>query len=628
MHCDYSGDDTFSFCGPEDVGVCWPLRSTSIDLEGAIGGSVVWPSDPGFFNLTLQNNRFYEKMPAVIVLPSNAADVVTAVRFAKARRMHVSVSSGRHAYDGQGVATDTVHIDMRNMNKVSPDASNMRVHIEMGAIFEKVYAEVDKVGKLFVGGSCPTVALGGFMSAGGTSVNSRMKGLGADSALSLRVVTAAGELVDTSPTINPELFWALLGGGGNFGIVVDGVWKLHEPPPEYTALSLDFFFELPTNPHCGTDVLTWFKEFMPSLPREWSIYVVVDGGPGYAQSPGRISSHDILGHFSTRPLLEAAARHKNISRVFETGILSFHGLFWGSLKEAEAAIRPLLEQHPECQVRNHVPNILRTISSDETTVSTEPLTSFKSFLEYQVAGHKAGCSISGGLGCADRMTSVPLLPTLDLYDEDFVALFKRVARATELMGETKSSGISIMWTALGGAASQPNPNISAATALRTAFGNAAINVYWNDATADAKHVAFSRSLANDFWHIAKKNHVTATGYLGYPSTDGMPNWRKAYYGHNYARLLHIKRAWDPFGVFEKFEGVGYKEYGPQPIRNSTNHLRQRQTILPCMSSLDLCSIRGRAQCVDGRCQCNAGFCSHGWYCSQECDLIDTAPQMI
>lgn len=216
------------------------------------------------------------------------------------------------------------------------------------------------------------MALGGFTQMGGTSVLSRLHGLSVDSAVSLRVVTATGELITASNHSHPDLFWALLGGGGGFGIVIDGVFRVHPAPPKVTSLSLSWAWKTNSHPDCGAEVLKHWRDIMRSIPREWGMYVVANGGPGYFT---RGAHRDILGR---DPVLKRIAELRESDaqllrgyyrRILgyklrktmadfhaeqPTGVLSFAGMFAGPKDAAAAAIAPLLEFKPECQLRYFV----------------------------------------------------------------------------------------------------------------------------------------------------------------------------------------------------------------------------------------------------------------------------------
>ncbi|REH48397.1 FAD/FMN-containing dehydrogenase [Kutzneria buriramensis] len=199
----------------------FPMLVSSEDaasLAAVVTGSVLLPGDSGYDDERAVFNLNHELMPAVIVVVENAADVQAAIAFAAARRRPVLVKATGHQM--VGTADDAVMIATRRMNDVTIDAVGRTARVGAGAVWGEVVAAAAKDGLAPLNGSNPTVGVCGYTLGGGLSPTlGRSHGYAADHVRSLEVVTADGELRQVDAHSEPELFWAMLGGKGNFGVV-------------------------------------------------------------------------------------------------------------------------------------------------------------------------------------------------------------------------------------------------------------------------------------------------------------------------------------------------------------------------------------------------------------------------
>jgi hypothetical protein len=173
--------------------------------------------------------------PQAIVLVKSVDEVQKTVRFTAAQNLHLTIKNGGHSYAAYCLNQGGIVLDLSYMRKVIIDPEQKTVSIQGGAIWKDVYSRLAELNprKLVVGGQCPTVGVSGFTLGGGLSPFSRSYGLGVDSLLSMKLVTAEGNVVTVGPNESDpdrrDLFWAIRGGGGgNFGVTVEIVSKLHE----------------------------------------------------------------------------------------------------------------------------------------------------------------------------------------------------------------------------------------------------------------------------------------------------------------------------------------------------------------------------------------------------------------
>jgi FAD/FMN-containing dehydrogenase len=197
------------------------------EFEDTLDGSIVLPSDSDYKKTrVIWNNRRVGTRPRGFILPQSPEDVVKAVHFLNSHHLKFRVKSGGHCFTGWNQRTDQWVISTARLSTLTVDADEETVVMGAGLRFKAIYTALHSTGLLFPGGTCPTVGVSGFLLGGGHSVLSRSLGIASDSLLSMRVVTASGDLLTVSDTQHSDLFWALRGAGhNNFGVVV-----VHTPP--------------------------------------------------------------------------------------------------------------------------------------------------------------------------------------------------------------------------------------------------------------------------------------------------------------------------------------------------------------------------------------------------------------
>lgn len=242
--------------------------------------SLLLPGDSGYDAAKrVFNPAFDGKKPAAVAKCARPEDVQAAVS-AAAGRVPIAARSGGHSYAGYSVPDGGLMLDLGGMSSV--DVSGEQVVIGAGARLKDVYAVLGRAGRCLPAGSCPTVGIAGLTLGGGIGVLARKYGLTCDHLVSAQVVTADGKLRTVSADSEPDLFWALRGGGGgNFGVVTSFTFRTDPAPPAVTVFSLHF----PAG--SANDVLDAWQRWLPEAPPElWANVVLSGGSPVQARVSG------------------------------------------------------------------------------------------------------------------------------------------------------------------------------------------------------------------------------------------------------------------------------------------------------------------------------------------------------
>ncbi|MEU6592154.1 FAD-binding oxidoreductase [Streptomyces sp. NPDC046881] len=228
-------------------------------LREDLVGDVFAPGDPGYDEARTVFNAMIDRRPAVIAQCADATDVVRAVRFGRELDLHIAVRGGGHGVAGTALGDGALVVDLRRMHRVTVDPAAEAVRIEGGATMSRLDRATQPYGLATTGGRASTTGVGGFVLGGGTGWLDRAFGLAVDNLIAVELVTADAERVHASADENPELFWALHGGGGNFGVATALTLELHELP-EFSVVLLVFL------PQHGPEVLRTFREIMLTGP--------------------------------------------------------------------------------------------------------------------------------------------------------------------------------------------------------------------------------------------------------------------------------------------------------------------------------------------------------------------------
>ena len=244
------------------------------DLKEQIeDGIVLLPDDPRYDEARTIWNAMIDRRPAVIVRCQSEKDVMRAVAFARANEIPLSVRGGGHNIAGHAVCDDGVMVDLSRMNFVHVDPAAQRASVGPGALLSDFDKAAQKDGLATPLGINSTTGVAGLTLGGGFGWLTRKYGLTVDNLLAARVVMADGELMRASEQDSPDLFWALRGGGGNFGVVTQFEFALHPVGPNVLA-GLMVFSGLEAE-----QVLRNYRQYIASAPDELSVWAVLRGAP-------------------------------------------------------------------------------------------------------------------------------------------------------------------------------------------------------------------------------------------------------------------------------------------------------------------------------------------------------------
>ena len=250
-------------------------QTTVENFAEQVNGQVLQPGDDGYDEARTVWNAMIDRKPATIVRCTGAADVMAAVDFARDLDLLLSVKGGGHNVAGRAVCDDGLMIDLGEMNGVRVDPKTQTARVGAGATWGDFDHEAQTFGLATTGGIVSTTGVAGLTLGGGLGHLHRKYGLASDNLRSIDVVTADGELVHASEDENPDLFWGMRGGGGNFGIATSFEFDLHEVGPEVLAGRLLYPYE------AAAEVLRFNREFMADAPNEVMCYpAFVQGNPG------------------------------------------------------------------------------------------------------------------------------------------------------------------------------------------------------------------------------------------------------------------------------------------------------------------------------------------------------------
>jgi FAD/FMN-containing dehydrogenase len=230
-------------------------------LRREVAGQVHAPGDEGFDEVRALWNAAIDRSPAVIVECATVADVVAAIRFAGTEGLEIAVRGGAHSIPGHSSCQDGLVIDLRRLNGVTVDPGAATARVQGGALLRDVDAATQAYGLAVPAGLVGHTGIGGLTLGGGMGWLSRMAGLTVDNLVSAEVVLADGRVVRAAEDANADLFWALRGGGGNFGVVTEFEFRLVAVGP-MVEFGLFFWDEAR-----GRDALRLMRDVVRDLPR-------------------------------------------------------------------------------------------------------------------------------------------------------------------------------------------------------------------------------------------------------------------------------------------------------------------------------------------------------------------------
>jgi FAD/FMN-containing dehydrogenase len=303
-------------------------------LRAELTGDLVLPTDTTYDELrTLWNGR-YDRHPALLVRPAHAADVAAVLRFARTYRLPVAVRGGGHSMTGLSANDAGLTLDLGLLKTVTVDPETHIVRAGGGVTAGELGFAVQEYGLAVPTGSHSTVGIGGLTTGGGFGYLMRKYGLTMDSLLEVEIVTADGQVRTASATENPDLFWAVRGGGGNFGVVTTFTYQAHEIGTMVLGGPLVYTLDK------AAAALRHYRDFMATAPDALTLYAVFTTLPPAAPFPPHLQGQMVL-------LLDAC--------------------YVGDLAEGQQAVQPLRDALPaDLDMLGPLPYTVRLTMLDET----------------------------------------------------------------------------------------------------------------------------------------------------------------------------------------------------------------------------------------------------------------------
>jgi FAD/FMN-containing dehydrogenase len=446
------------------------------ELAEGLRGDVVRPGDPGYDEARAIWNGAHDKHPALIVRCAGTADVMKAVEFARSEQLVVAVRGGAHSIPGFSTVDGGIVIDLSPMQGVQVDPAARTVRAQGGVLWSGLDHETQAFGLAVTGGLVSTTGIAGFTLGGGIGWLMRKHGLTADNLISADVVTADGRLVHASADENPELFWGLRGGGGNFGIVTSFEYRLHPVGPIAMGGAVIYPGEM------AGDILRFYREWVKDCPDELTTLVSLATAP-----PAPFIPEEWHG----KPMVVIP------------------GFYAGSIEDGEKAVRPLRELgEPIADLMGPLPYVAMQSLLD-------PL---------------------WGPGAHNYFKAGWLRGLDDRAIDTLVAHHRSIS--------SPKSEIHVHH--MGGA-------VARVPAGATAFGDRSapflLNIIASTFTADGYPEAVA--WAKEF-HVAMDPALTGGTYVNFSTDDAVQD---AYGADTYARLVALKREYDPTNLFRLNQNV-------------------------------------------------------------------------
>ncbi len=475
-------------------------RPTAADWESlsrSLQGRLVRPSSPSYaVDVESYNPIFDGAHPKAIAYCASAADVASAIRFARQHDIQLSVRSGGHSYGGWSTGPGLV-IDVSPMNQVHVNAASGLATVGSGTRLIDLYAALAPHNLAVPGGSCPSVGIAGLTLGGGFGVLGRKLGLTCDSLQSAQVVLASGTTVTCDEGHHSDLFWALRGGGGgSFGVVTSFTFVTHPLGP---VGSLGLF------------TLVWPWSAASAVTEAWQSWA--------PEAPDALWSNCLLVASQSTPSGDAAA-----ARVT--------GVYLGAQSNLQVLVDALVSE-----------------------VGTSPFTNFVGSAGYldtmQIEGGCEGDSIAAchlpSQNPAGRLTRAPFVAKSNIIDSKLSrsGISALLAAVEQRQSSPVLSGGGVVLDASGGVINRVAPDATAYV-HRRALATLQYSANWT-VTSPASLVEANRAWIKAAWE-SMQPFVSSGAYSNYADPD-LVGWQQAYYGSNFARLTRVKSVYDPENVF-------------------------------------------------------------------------------
>jgi len=306
--------DAVQEIGIEVVGLCPEQEVTTMQtmaiqpesvtaFAGALRGPCLTPDDAGYDDARIVWNGSIDKHPAIIARCSGVADVIDAVKFAREHDLVVAVRGGGHNVAGNAVCDGGIVIDLGEMNGAHVDVAGHRVRAGGGATIGEVDRETQAFGLAVPLGVVSGTGIAGLTLCGGHSWLTRKHGFACDNLVSVDMVTADGRYLTASKEENADLFWAVRGGGGNFGIVTSFEYRAHPVGPDVTLCAP--FYPLDV----AGGIFRHWRNYLADAPDEYTVQFVIWSIPAHESFPAELHGRPVAipAGVHSGPLDEAAA---------------------------------------------------------------------------------------------------------------------------------------------------------------------------------------------------------------------------------------------------------------------------------------------------------------------------------
>ena len=251
-------------------------------------GELIGPSHPRYADARPLYNAYIDKSPALIARPANADEVAAVIAFARRHDLPLAVRGGGHNGAGLGSVDDGVVVDMSRFKDITVDPEGRTVKVGGGCVWGEVDQATNAYGMATPSGIISTTGVGGLTLGGGMGHLSRRCGLAIDNLLEADMVLADGRQVTVNTEQHPDLFWAIRGGGGNFGIVTSFTFRLHDVS---TIIGGPTFWPVEQT----EDILSVYREFLPDAPREINGFFAVASVPPAPPFPEELHLRKVCG---------------------------------------------------------------------------------------------------------------------------------------------------------------------------------------------------------------------------------------------------------------------------------------------------------------------------------------------
>jgi FAD/FMN-containing dehydrogenase len=335
-----------------DAGVQVPDQAAVNEFAAKLRGTLIRPGDSGYDQARKVHNGMIDRKPAFIVRCRDVADVVAGIDFAREGSLLLSICSGGHNAGGLGVCDDGLMLDLSPMKGIRVDPLARTARVEAGCTWGDVDHATHAFGLATPSGIISTTGVGGLTLGGGIGHLTRRFGLTIDNLLEADVVLADGRVVTASERNHADLFWALRGGGGNFGVVTSFLFRLH---PLTNVVAGPTLWELDQ----AEEVMRWYREFIVAAPEELNgffAFLTVPPAPPFPEDLHMKKMCGIVWCY-TGPEERVAEVFEPVTRVGKPALHGVHAMPFPALQSAFDALYPAgLQLYWKADFTNELPD--------------------------------------------------------------------------------------------------------------------------------------------------------------------------------------------------------------------------------------------------------------------------------